>query len=137
MDDFGVKFEGECHANHLKNWLEKYYEVSINWSGSLFCGIHIDWNHEKGYVNTSMPGYVDKARHKYQHPMPKRLVNASEKFKPIQYGAKVQTADINTSPRLAKDCIRHIQDVVVTLLYYIRAVDPTLLSTISQIASRQ
>ena len=56
VEYFGVKFEGECHANHLKNCLEKYYEVSIDWSGSLFFGIHLDWNYEKGYVNTSMPG---------------------------------------------------------------------------------
>ena len=63
-------------------------------------------------------------------------MNAPENFKPIQYGAIVQTADIDTSPQLAKDCIRHIQDVVGTLLYYTRAVDPTLLTTLSQIASR-
>ena len=84
-----------------------------------------------------MPGYVNKGRHKYQHPMPKLPVNAPEKFKPIQYGAKVQTADVDTLPRLAKDRIRHIQDVVGTLLYYARAVDPTLLATLCQIASRQ
>ena len=137
MEDFGVKFEGDCHANHLKKFLEKHYEVSIDWSGSLFCGIHLDWNYKKGYLNTSMPGYVDKARHKYQHPMTKRPVNATTKFKPIQYGAKVQTADVDTSPQLAKYCICHIQEVVGTLLYYARAVDPTLLATLSQIASRQ
>ena len=95
MDDFGVKFEGDCHDNHLKKCLEKHYEVSIDWSGSLFCGIHLDCNYEKGYVNTSMPGYIDKAHHKYQHPMPKRPVNAPAKFKPIQYGAKVQIADVD------------------------------------------
>ena len=118
VDDFGVKSEGDCHANHLKKCLEKHYELSIDWSGSLFCGIHLDWNYKKGYVNTSMPGYIDKARHKYQHTMPKRPVNAPAKFKPIQYGAKVQIADVDTSPQLAKERIRHIQDVVGTLLYY-------------------
>ena len=30
VDDFGVKFEGDCHANHLKKILEQYYEVSID-----------------------------------------------------------------------------------------------------------
>ena len=84
-----------------------------------------------------MPGYIDKARHKYQHPMPKCPVNALENFKPIQYGAKVQTADVDTSPQLATDRIHHIQDVGGTLLYYARAVDPTLLVTLSQIGSRQ
>ena len=136
VDDFGVKFKGECHTNHIKKCLEKYYEVSIDWSGSLCCGINLHWNYEKGYVNTSMPGYADKARHKYQHPMPKRPVNAPANFKTNQYAAKVQTADVNTSPRLAKDRIRHIQDIIGTLLYYARVVNPTLLATLSQIASR-
>ena len=137
VDSFGVKFEGDCHANHLKKCLEKHYKVSIDWCGSLFCGIHLDWNYKKGYVNNSMPGYIDKARHKYQHPMPKRPVNAPAKFKPIEYGAKVQTADVETLPRLEKYHIRHIQDVFGMLLYYSRAVDTTLLATLSQIASRQ
>ena len=137
VDDFGVKFEGDCHANHLKKCLEKHYEVSIDWSGSLLCGINLDWNYKKCYVNTSMSGYIDKARHKYQHQMPKRPVNAPAKFKPIQYGAKVQIADVDTSPQIEKERIRHIQDVVGTLLYYARAVDPTLLATLSQIALRQ
>ena len=69
--------------------------------------------------------------------MPKRPVNAPAKFKPIQYGAKVQIADVDTSPQLAKERIRHIQDVVGTLLYYARAVNTTLLATFSPIASRQ
>ena len=84
-----------------------------------------------------MPCYIEKARHKYQHPMPKRPVNAPAKFKPIQYGAKVQIADVDTSPQLAKERIRHIQDFVGTLLYYDRAFDPKILATLIQIASRQ
>ena len=44
VDAFGVKFRGDCHANHLKKCLKKHYEVSINCYGSLFCGIQLDWN---------------------------------------------------------------------------------------------
>ena len=69
--------------------------------------------------------------------MPKCPVNAPSKFKPIQYGAKFQITDVDTSPQLAKERIRYIQDVVGTLLYYARAVNPTLLATLSQIASRK
>ena len=84
-----------------------------------------------------MPGYVDKERHKYQHPMPKLPVNAPANFKPIQYGAKVQTADVDTSLQLAKERIRHIQDVVGMLIYYVISVNPTLLATLRQIASHK
>ena len=58
-------------------------------------------------------------------------------FCAILDGAKVQTPDVDTSPQLSKYRIRHIQDVVGTLLYYARSVYPALLATLSQITSRQ
>ena len=42
VDDFGVKFVGDQHANHLKNTLEKYYDVTVDWSGSKYIGITLD-----------------------------------------------------------------------------------------------
>ena len=35
VDDFGVKFTGDAHANHLINALKKDYNVSIDWNGKL------------------------------------------------------------------------------------------------------
>ena len=84
-----------------------------------------------------MPGYIPKALNKYQHPKPKQPQDAPSKFKPINYGATVQNPDVDTSPHISKERIRHIQDVVGTLIYYARAVDPTLLATLSKIASCQ
>jgi hypothetical protein len=45
--------------------------------------------------------------------------------------------DINTSCPLFPDTIRHVQDIVSTLLYYGQAVDPTLFTAISLIAACQ
>ena len=84
-----------------------------------------------------MPGYIPKSLNKYQHPKPKLPQDAPSKFKPINYGATVQNSDVDTSPHISKERIRHIQNLVGTLLYYGRAVDPTLLATLSKIASRQ
>ncbi|KAL7475044.1 hypothetical protein ACHAW6_000973 [Cyclotella cf. meneghiniana] len=39
VDDFGVKTFGLTHAKHLKDMLQRYYKVSVNWTGKLFCGI--------------------------------------------------------------------------------------------------
>ncbi|KAL7475784.1 hypothetical protein ACHAW6_001687, partial [Cyclotella cf. meneghiniana] len=39
VDDFEVKTVGLTHAKHLKDMLQKYYKVSVNWTGKLFCGI--------------------------------------------------------------------------------------------------
>jgi hypothetical protein len=42
VDDFGIKTIGLSHAKHLKNVLEKYYTVTVDWKGELFCGVKLD-----------------------------------------------------------------------------------------------
>ncbi len=45
--------------------------------------------------------------------------------------------DIETSCPLSPDTIKRVQDIIGTLLYYGRAVDPTLLTTLSSITTHQ
>ena len=45
VDDFGVKYVGKQHANHLLRVLNEYYEMSEDWSGSKFAGIDLFWNY--------------------------------------------------------------------------------------------
>ena len=71
VDDFGVKCQGIQHAKHLKEALDKYYEVAVDWKGRLFCGITLDWNYNMRHVDLSVPGYVQRKRTKYQHADPK------------------------------------------------------------------
>jgi hypothetical protein len=54
-----------------------------------------------------------------------------------QYGAKVQRVETDTSAPLSKSKIKCVQDIIGTLLYYARAVNPTLLAALSTIATRQ
>ena len=60
VDDFGIKYVGEEHAKHLIGVLEENYTMDVDWTGSLYCGINLDWNYEQGYVDISMPSYVKK-----------------------------------------------------------------------------
>ena len=39
VDNFGVKYVGEEHANHLLSALHKHYVVDKNAEGSNYCGI--------------------------------------------------------------------------------------------------
>jgi hypothetical protein len=39
VDDFGIKYVGKEHADHLLNALEEHYTISTDWTGSLYCGI--------------------------------------------------------------------------------------------------
>ncbi|KAL7476249.1 hypothetical protein ACHAW6_002121 [Cyclotella cf. meneghiniana] len=39
VDDLGMKYNGDEHFEHLKQALKKYYEITIDKEGSLYCGI--------------------------------------------------------------------------------------------------
>jgi hypothetical protein len=84
-----------------------------------------------------MPGYVNKALKKYQHPPPTAPQDAPYALAPIQYGAKVQQVKIDTTSPLSLVEFKRVQDIIGTLLYYAQAVDPMLLATLSTIKVQQ
>jgi hypothetical protein len=84
-----------------------------------------------------MPGYINKAIKKYQHPMPTAPQDTPYAVAPIQYGAKVQQVKINTTSPLSTAELKQVQDIVGTLLYYAQAIHPTLLAALSTIAAQQ
>ena len=43
VDDFGVKYTNLDDVTHLQAALEKQYEITIDNSGSLYCGLTLDW----------------------------------------------------------------------------------------------
>jgi hypothetical protein len=47
VDDFGVKYVGEEHAQHLKNTLEQHYKLTCDWTGTRYIGITLDWDYNK------------------------------------------------------------------------------------------
>ena len=42
VDNFGVKYVGEEHANHLMSVLHEFYDVEEDWTGELCCGITLN-----------------------------------------------------------------------------------------------
>ena len=75
MDDFGVKYVGKAHAEHLKKTLEASYGVTTEWEGKRYIGITLDWDYKRRRVHLSMPGYVKKALLQFKHEMNKRKQN--------------------------------------------------------------
>ena len=112
VNNFGVKYKGRNNANHLLKSLEKYYDVSVNWKRDLYVGIKLEWNYDKGFVDTQILGFVGKKLHKYQHKPPTKPQHAPLTAALIQYRAKVQTTQIDAYPTLSVKRIRHIQDVI-------------------------
>jgi hypothetical protein len=86
VDDFGVKYIGKEHADHLIKAIEKYqlipgdgYEVEVDWVGDLLCGITLDWHYSIGdpsntkgrYLVISLYKYMQKIFKKFKHRHPK------------------------------------------------------------------
>ena len=70
VDDFGIKYYNKEDADHLINTLKEYYDISIDWNCTNYCGLKLEWNYKDGYVDVSMPGYVKNALKKFQHEKP-------------------------------------------------------------------
>ena len=139
VDDFGVKYVGKDHALHLAQTLESAgYKITTDWEGKQFCGITLNWDYENGTVDLSMPGYVEKALQRFEHPAPKRPEDSPHEWTKPNYGAHQQmTAQPDESPPLDKQGIKRLQEVIGTLLFYGRAIDNTLLVALGTLASAQ
>ena len=136
VDDFRVKYIGREHAIHLKETLEEHYKVTTDWTGNRYIGIHLQWDYKKGQVHLYMPGYVQKALTQFHH-IRSKLQHQPFPHTPIKYGAKKQYAtEESKSPKLNAADKKFIQKVCGKFLFYGRAVDSTVLTPISAIASQ-
>ncbi len=70
VDNFGVKYIGEEHAQHLLQMVQKYYTCSFEKEGERYCRLTIKWNYVGKKVRLSMPSYIEKALKHFQHPPP-------------------------------------------------------------------
>jgi hypothetical protein len=138
VDDFGVKYTSRTDAEHLITTLEKYYKVSTDWEGTRYCGLTLAWDYLNRTCDVSMPGYIERALQRFQHPKPAFHEAAPHPCAPIQYGAKTQwVIDPLDAPALDVSDTKRIQEVLGTLLYYARAVDSTMLVAIGDLATQQ
>ena len=72
VDDFGIKYFTQADLEHLLTSVRKYCNIKVDPTGTNYCGLKIEWNYDQQHVDISIPGYVDKALHKFQHPTPKK-----------------------------------------------------------------
>ena len=101
-------------------------------------GLTIDWNYKDKYVDISIPGYVEKALHRFQHKSPKKPQYAPHKWNIPIYGQKTQyVIPTHDEPILDPKKTKYVQAVGGTFLYYARAIDCTMLPALNEIASVQ
>eukprot|EP00804_Cyclotella_cryptica_P026302 CCRYP_007636-RA/>CCRYP_007636-RA protein AED:0.47 eAED:0.42 QI:0/0/0/1/1/1/2/0/610 len=137
VDDFGIKYVGKTHAEHLLNALREHYTLDIDWSGSLYCGITLKWDYLNKTVDISMPDYIKKVLQRFRHESSKPQ-HSPYQCAPKQYGKAAQLPiPHDNSPPLYKHGITRIQQIIGAILYYARCVDITILMTLSTIAHEQ
>ena len=85
-----------------------------------------------------MPDYIDKLLKRIQDPTPKKPQHAPHKcvanYLPAQQQTPIAEPDGETLP---PEHIKRVQQILGSLLYYARAVDPTLLVTLSSLEQYQ
>jgi len=138
VDDFAVRYTTRDDAMHLLTALREQYQVTEDWDATRYCGLSLRWDYAQRTVDLSMPGYIDRALQRFRHPTPTRPEHSPHAWQPPSYGATTQLAPaLDTSAPLDPAARRQVQEVIGVLLYYARAVDPTLLVALNTLAAQQ
>jgi hypothetical protein len=137
VDDFAVKYIDKQHAEHLRNAPFRTYELTTDWAATVYSGMTLKWDFEKRTCDISMPGYVSNVLSKFQHDSPKQPQHTPSRYVTPVYGTKTQYATKDETPPLtAQQCLT-IRKVTGSVLYYARAVDPTVLMPLNDIATER
>ncbi len=141
MDDFGVSYRNSTDAQHLITTLRKLYEITVQPYGETYLGMKIQFNKRRTSVTLSMPGYIQKTLQRFRpHYLiaNHRAARTPGIYVPPLYGSKLPQMATEDTTHLLTDLQKtEIQAIVGTILYYARAVDPSLLPVANEIASQQ
>ena len=88
VDDFGVKYVGKEHAQHLIDTLKQHYVVAEDWKGEKYSGITMDWDYNKREVHLSMPGYCKEALGRFNRAL-RKLNHQPHNYTLPTYGATI------------------------------------------------
>jgi hypothetical protein len=70
VEDFAVKYVGKQHAEHLRNALLQTYELTTDWTATVYSDMTLKWDYKNRTCDISMPGYVSNVLSKFQHDAP-------------------------------------------------------------------
>jgi hypothetical protein len=56
VDDFTVKYVKRQHAEHLRNALLRTYDLTTDWTATVYSGMTLKWDYDKRTCDISMPG---------------------------------------------------------------------------------
>ncbi len=130
-----VDFLEEVKAS--KNFQSNGYELTIKDKGDTYLGMDIKFT--PSAVSISMPGYIDKMLQRFRpsYLLPSHRPSHAPGKYTIPVFRRIQHVEIDDSPMLSPSQTKELQAIVGTLLYYARAVDPTLLPIANELAWQQ
>ena len=134
---FFIKYTSIEKANHLLNALKDKYNVSASWTASTYIGIDSKWDYDVQTVTLSISNYVKNAILKFKHERPSQSEHYPQVYNVPVYGAKIKYDTREESPEHLDDTERNvIQKIVATLLYYGIEIHNTILTALSDKATK-
>jgi hypothetical protein len=113
------------------------FELTADWTATVYSGMTLKWDYNKRTCDISMNGYVSNILSKFQLDSPKHTKHTPSRYVTPIYGAKTQCVTKDETPPLtAQQCLT-IQKVTGSVLYYARAMEPTVLMPLNDIATEQ
>jgi hypothetical protein len=55
VDDSVVKYVGKQHSEHLQNALLRTYELTTDWTATMYSGMTLKWDYKKGHATFPCP----------------------------------------------------------------------------------
>jgi hypothetical protein len=80
VDDFAVIYVGKQHAEHLGNALLRTYELTTDWTATVYSGMNLKWDYKHRTCDISMPGYDSNVSSKFQHDAPKHPQHTPSRY---------------------------------------------------------
>jgi hypothetical protein len=126
VDNFGIKYVGLEHFNHLLMLLKKYHQIQTNMAGDKIAGINVQLDFPGRGVRIDMQAYIDNLLLTLNWLKPKKPQLLPVIAMPIAYGQKTQlTPDEDTSASLLPERILRVKKIIGLLLCYAQAASGT------------
>jgi hypothetical protein len=55
VDDFAVKYVGKQHAEHLRKAILRTYELTTDWTATVYSGMTLKWDYKTGHATSPCP----------------------------------------------------------------------------------
>ena len=140
VDDFFIVHTKDEDRDYLFETLRTMYTLKTNTAQTLkYVGITISKDDKARQLSLSAPGYIRDILLRFDRPaVPVRRTHTPAPFTAPHYGSKEQLTDAeDTSRKLSAPETSRLQAIVGCLMWYSRAVDPTMLHALSKIGSQQ